>query len=80
MSYTHTPVTASVNKSTSRFAPKAVPRKQPNALPAKSTPAPTIDEGSGSEDEVDEGSRVDSIEDDTEQPKGILQHALILIL
>lgn len=52
MSYTHTPVSASVIKSTSRFVAKAVPRKQPSVatvLP-RTTPAP-INENSESSDE-----------------------------
>jgi hypothetical protein len=73
MSYSHTPVTASVNKSTSRFAPKAVPRKPPTALPVKSTATVTIDEGSGSEDDgdADVESRGDWLEDSIEKAKGV---------
>src|SRR5271155_2267937 len=68
MSHQHTPVTASVIKSTSRFAPKAVPRKQQstNVPPPKQTPAPTLeDEASDSGDEFEEDTRIDSLDDIT---------------
>src|SRR5271167_4178272 len=70
MSHTHTPVSASVIKSTSRFAPKAVPRKKPtpNVPPPKPAPAPTLDQPSESEDEVEE---IDLLED-TELPSNTL--------
>src|SRR5438876_2331403 len=74
MSHTHTPVSASVIKSTSRFAPKAVPRKKAaaNVPPPKPTPVPTLDEPSESEDEVEEESRID-LEEDTELPTAASQ-------
>src|SRR5271170_2302203 len=63
MSHQHTPVSASVIKSTSRFAPKAVPRKKQstNIPPPRSTPAPAVEENDNdrdrSQDEVE--SRID---------------------
>lgn len=68
MSYTHTPVSATVIKSTSRFVAKAVPRKQasvPAVLP-RTTPAP-IDENSESEDEEQDEPQIDTLaaQDDT---------------
>lgn len=74
MSHTHTPVSASVIKSTSRFAPKAVPRKKAaaNVPPPKLTPAPTLDEPSESEDEAEEESRID-LQEDTELLTGTSQ-------
>src|SRR5579862_7449564 len=62
MSYTHTPVSATVIKSTSRFVAKAVPRKQasvPAVLP-RSTPAP-VDENSESEDEELDEPQIDTL-------------------
>lgn len=77
MSHPHTPVSASVIKSTSRFAPKAVPRKKAaaNVPPPKPTPVPTLDEPSESEDEAEEESRID-LEEDTELPTGASQEPL----
>ena len=53
MSHQHTPVSASVIKSTSRLAPKAVPRKkqQSNVPPPRVTPAPTVEENADDEDQ-----------------------------
>lgn len=71
MSYTHTPVSASVIKSTSRFVAKAVPRKQA-VIPPRSTPAPVEDILSESEDDDNDEPEalVDSLEDDSaEQPE-----------
>jgi len=76
MSHSHTPVSASVIKSTSRFAPKAVPRKKAaaNVPPPKSIPAPTLDEPSESDDEVEE-SRTD-LEEETELPTAASQETI----
>jgi len=63
MSHQHTPVSASVIKSTSRLAPKAVPRKkkqqssvppQPALPPPRATPAPTVDEDGNNKDQPDQ--------------------------
>jgi transcription factor TFIIIB component B'' len=77
MSHPHTAVSASVIKSTSRFAPKAVPRKKAltNIPPPKPTPAPTVEEPSDSEDELEEEPRID-LEEDTEVPTGTSQVTL----
>jgi Myb DNA-binding like len=59
MSHARTSVSASVIKSTSRFAPKAVPRKKQVALAPKGTPARTHEDRDESENGVEEftGSR-----------------------
>ena len=60
MSHQHTPVSASVIKSTSRFAPKAVPRKKQqvtNVAPSRLIPAPT-----GEENDPNEHNRQDEVE------------------
>lgn len=61
MSHQHTPVSASVNKSTSRFAPKPVPRKkQATNVPApRPTPAPTVEENDEYRDDTEVVSRID---------------------
>lgn len=82
MSHPRTTVSASVIKTTSRFAPKAVPRKPqiPKLAPPKSTPAPTVDEDeSESENEIEDEIRSQQQEDDEEinQPNGnSCQHIL----
>src|SRR5579859_1304135 len=54
-SHSHTPVSSSINKSTSRFAPKVVPRKAASSGHAPPPrPIPTVDEESQSEDELEE--------------------------
>ena len=64
----HTPVSSSVIKSTSRFAPKAVPRKQQPAPPPK-TPAPTLDDDdSETEDDIDHDPPLDH---NTQPPPGV---------
>ena len=69
MSYTHTPVSASVIKSTSRFVAKAVPRKQ-TVIPPRSTPAPVEDILSESEEGDNDEPLLDSLEDDSaDQPE-----------
>src|SRR5271155_1869763 len=61
MSHQHTPVSASVNKSTSRFAPKPVPRKKQatNVPPPRPTPAPTVEENDENRDDTQIESRID---------------------
>src|SRR5271170_7035556 len=61
MSHQHTPVSASVNKSTSRFAPKPVPRKKQstNVPPPRPTPAPTVEENDEYRDDTQIESRID---------------------
>ena len=51
MSHTHTPVSASVIKSTSRFAPKAIPRKKRDVQPEKPILTAPL-EGSESEEDL----------------------------
>ena len=72
MSHTHTTVSASVIKSTSRFAPKAIPRKKQAAPPpTKPTPAPPPEESSESEDQLEEEPSVELLEEN-ERPIGTL--------
>jgi transcription factor TFIIIB component B'' len=77
MSHTHTPVSASVIKSASRFAPKAVPRKQQpsTAFPLKPASTPTVDdeEENGSEDEDESESQTGFLNetDESTEPDSI---------
>jgi transcription factor TFIIIB component B'' len=61
-----TTVSASVIKSTSRFAPKAVPRKPQRAPPSKSTPAPQVvdEDESESEHELQDENATQLLEED----------------
>jgi transcription factor TFIIIB component B'' len=63
MSYTHTPVSASVIKSTSRFVAKAVPRKQAVVVP-RSTPVPIEETLSESEEDDNDEPLIDALEED----------------
>src|SRR5271154_3545623 len=61
MSHQHTPVSASVNKSTSRFEPKPVPRKKqaPNVPAPRPTPVPTVEENDEYRDDTQVESWID---------------------
>jgi transcription factor TFIIIB component B'' len=73
MSHTRTTVSASVIKSTSRFAPKAVPRKPPKSTPSRVTPAPprVEEEDEDEEDEEDESEseKDNELDDEKVQPR-----------